>query len=351
MRRLRQRHPSDRLVNEVRTQRVRWTKWVYLVIVAGFFLWLGNLLVGPFLYLKASGIVLADKTTLSTEFLATVTRLYVSDYSEVSRSQRVAGVASHQFAAAMSQLTAKVAELRLRVGELETRRATIAALIPIAVERAAIAEDVRQQLDILQDRKILPIDKRVPTFEAFFRSRQELQSLQAESRAIDERISELRAVVSRSEAALAELEKSFSGGGIFSPADGIVSQLYVAEGTVIRPGEPLMDIYSGEPYVLAYLPISAIFDVLPGDAVAVRHGLAAVRGYIARIEPVAAALPREFQKIFKPVERGQVMRILFADGIVPPPLFSTVDVLSANGPWDWIVERWQTPANRIAGQK
>ncbi|MFZ0126886.1 MAG: hypothetical protein WAL48_22185, partial [Xanthobacteraceae bacterium] len=65
-----------------------------------------------------------------------------------------------------------------------------------------------------------------------------------------------------------------------------------------------------------------------------------VRGTIERVEPFAAALPREFQRSFTPVERQQVIRVEFAPDIYLPPLFTKVQLRSPNVARRWIAELW-----------
>ena len=61
-------------------------------------------------------------------------------------------------------------------------------------------------------------------------------------------------------------------------------------------------------------------------------------GAVARVEPSAAALPREFQRAFTPVERQQVIRVEFAEGETPLPLFTKVKLRSGIVLPHWI--RW-----------
>lgn len=332
--RLKRRQPADRMKNEVRQTRLQWTKWLYLIFIFGFFVWLAQLFILPYFFLQAGGLVLADKTTISTEFQSTVRKLHTGEFTNVKAGQTLALVSSLQVTQAVAELAAQVAQVRIRLAELETRRKTIAALKPMTSERAAIAADVRKQLDKLTDQRILPLDRRISSFENYFRGRQDLETLQAEGAAIEEQIGELRTTVARSEAALKQLQENFSSGQVFAPRDGIVSRLYVSEGSVLRPGEPLMDIHGGETYVLAYLPLDTFFSVEPGKRVRIRYGVSTIPAVIERIESIAATLPQEFQKVFKPVERGQVMRIRL---IGPsPPLHAAVEVLSANWPPAWL---------------
>jgi hypothetical protein len=55
---------------------------------------------------------------------------------------------------------------------------------------------------------------------------------------------------------------------------------------------------------------------------------------------LAAALSREFQRNFAPVERQQVVRVEFAPGEAVPPLFSKVQLRSANVMPQWASSAW-----------
>jgi hypothetical protein len=61
---------------------------------------------------------------------------------------------------------------------------------------------------------------------------------------------------------------------------------------------------------------------------------------VTRVEPIAAALPREFQRAFTPVDRQQVIRIEFAGGEAPLPLFTKVKLRSKFVLSDWIGALW-----------
>jgi len=77
-----------------------------------------------------------------------------------------------------------------------------------------------------------------------------------------------------------------------------------------------------------------------GTAVSLTHTLGSSSGVVTRIEPVAAALPREFQRTFVPVERQQVMRVEFDENEVVPPLFTKVQLRSAVALPAWISAAW-----------
>jgi hypothetical protein len=128
-----------------------------------------------------------------------------------------------------------------------------------------------------------------------------------------------------------------------------VSRLAADKGAVVRAGEPLIEIYGLPNYVLAYLPTGGLYTVAAGDPVEISTGLRTMPGTIVRIEPFAAALPREFQRSFIPVERQQVIRIEFAPGVELPPLFTKVQIRSPNVARQWIAALWGKTRRLLSG--
>ena len=88
--------------------------------------------------------------------------------------------------------------------------------------------------------------------------------------------------------------------------------------------------------MLAYIPTGALYSVQPGEHVLVDTGWRTSEGVIVRVEPFAAALPREFQRAFTPVERQQVIRVEFLSGENLPPLFTKVTLHSPNVLSSWM---------------
>lgn len=66
---------------------------------------------------------------------------------------------------------------------------------------------------------------------------------------------------------------------------------------------------TGENFVLAYVPEGYLFDVKPGDKVAVKARGHVVEGRVERVLEVTEALPPEFQLPNRVRGRGQLMRV------------------------------------------
>ena len=97
----------------------------------------------------------------------------------------------------------------------------------------------------------------------------DLRELELEAKVIAAQVPELERSVQRAQASLDDLRTAYAGGILTSPVDGTASEVRVQPGAVVRPGEPIMRIYHGESYVLAYVPTGTLYTVKPGDEVEV----------------------------------------------------------------------------------
>ena len=133
-----------------------------------------------------------------------------------------------------------------------------------------------------------------------------------------------------------DLRRLYDNGKLAVPIDGIVSRVIADQGSVVRAGDPLIEVYGDKHFVLAYIPTGALYGVQPGEHVLIDTGWRTAEGVIVRVEPFAAALPKEFQRAFTPVERQQVIRVEFSSAEDTPPLFTKVTLHSPNVLPSWI---------------
>jgi multidrug resistance efflux pump len=184
----------------------------------------------------------------------------------------------------------------------------------------------------------LPLNQRTAAVDNEYRSYQDLESLKAEQPVLNEELHTLSAALAEAEGAIADLRKLYDSGRLRAPIDGLISRVIANKGSVARAGDPIIELYSEQRFVLGYVPNGTLYRVTIGEQVQIKVGLQTYRGIIARVEPVAQALPREFQRAFEPVETQQLIRVEFAPGEVPPPLFTKVSLRSLNwigGTWNW----------------
>ena len=334
IRRLRPRTLTELPPNDVRPRRQAVIRYVYFSTIFMLALWLGNTFLGGFFYLRSEGQVLGEQTVVAVEYPATVRHVFFDVGQRVTAGQVVAVVSSQQVTESLARLSSEQADRALRLGEMRIRHETANALLGLAQTRETVAVDTRRRLETLLPSGFLPLDRREAAIDNEYRSRQDLAQLVAEQGAMASEVSGLEQAAGAADHAAAKLEQLYDGGAIRSPIDGIVGRRLVDDGTVVNPGQPLLALYKDARFIQAFLPTGVLFSVSVGDRVIASTGMQSFSGTITRIEPVAEALPGEFQHAFAPVDRQQLMRIAFDPGQTPPPLFTTLQIRAALS-WSW----------------
>ena len=88
--------------------------------------------------------------------------------------------------------------------------------------------------------------------------------LAGERDVIGREAADVRVAIEASQNAIRRLTELYGDGVINSPVTGIVGSLHLSEGSVVREAEPLMEIVTGPPFVLAYVPEGALYNVQKG---------------------------------------------------------------------------------------
>jgi len=330
IRSLKMRTVADAFENEPRSRRQTVIRSVYLAAVVALAVWLADFFFGGLLYFRSEGMVLAEPAIVAAEFSATVRDLRVREGEKVKAGQIAAIVSSHQVDETIARLSAQSATRTARLNDLRLRSQTVEATIGTPESRRSAAVDARSGTDTpAKAESLTPLDETTGTGSSVS-SRPDADVLQSEKRVLDSEIDTLNAALAQADSAVGGLRRLYDQGQMRVPIDGIVSRVLVEKGSVIRAGEPLIEVHGHDRFVLAYVPTGALYEVAVGDQVQITNGLRMAMGTVARVEPLAAPLPRELQRVFTPVERQQVIRIAFQPGEAPPPLFTKVQVRSAS---------------------
>ena len=333
MRSLKQRRVSFTRPAEPRTRRLAVIRWVYIICVVALAVWLANFFFGDMIYLRSEGLVVGQPSVVAAEFPVTVRDVLVHAGENVQAGQVAAVVTSQEVLETIARLSADIAGRQVRLSELRIRDQTINALLALAEDRNKVAVDTRKEFEKLVQQGYQSLDKRTAAVESEFRSREDFEKLKAERRAVSEEVGILNSVLAEAQSALSDLRRIYDDGRLRISINGIVSRLAADKGAVVRAG----------------LPTGGLYTVAAGDPVEISTGLRTMRGTIERVEPFAAALPREFQRSFTPVERQQVIRVEFAPDIDLPPLFTKVQLRSPSVPQQWIAGLWDKSRRLVSG--
>ncbi|RMD89391.1 MAG: biotin/lipoyl-binding protein [Alphaproteobacteria bacterium] len=329
MKRLRKSRRLDRMTNDVRARRRYFGQWAYILVISSLFLWLANYMFGSLIFLRAEGLVNQERKEIAVDFVASVTDVPVVEGEIVKAGDLLARLRSTEITESVASLSRDIANARMRRNELLARRDLLRGLVPIADKRAhdltrlrALHEDGlrRGVATSIEQRQFL-----VDEYDAVLES----ERIKSELAGVDAQLAGLDDIMAKQQDALEQILESFGEGVVRAPVDGVVNNLHVATGSVVAGGSTMMEILYGRPYVLAFLQPGTLHRLKVGDEVVLEYGVEDVRGRVTQLFPVAAPLPVEFQKSFRPAERSQIVRIDFAENTIIPPTFTKVEVRAA----------------------
>ena len=129
-----------------------------------------------------------------------------------------------------------------------------------------------------------------------------LTSFGGEGRALDRQIATMSSASEQADCALKELVALYDDAKLRSMIDGVVGKVLVSPGSVVRPGEPMIEILGKHRFVVAWFPVSRLYRLQVGDAVTVSTRGVTCPTKIAKVSVIADALPKEFQNAFAPID-------------------------------------------------
>lgn len=340
MRRLRKQARQDRLHTELRSNRGRAGRWIYLGLLGLLLIWLINLFMGDLLYLSAEGMVTRERQAVSLSFPAVIKQLAVREGDRVRAGDLLVSVDSLPVIQDVANLSARLAEFRARHQELMARRLVIAETLPVAREHARAINDLLSSREGALREGLTTNLTLHELFQADYANRKEVAELMAERDALDQEAQELDAIIADFTASLEQLRTQYGQGAVRAPEQGIVAELQVNVGSSTGQSGRLMDLLVGQTHVLAYIRPGALYEVRVGDPVGLRYGVREISGTVSEVLPLTVQMPAEFQRSFQPRERSQIIRIQIEDEQIPP-MFTKVTVRSSRS--------WLAQAKRLVG--
>ncbi len=331
LRRLKKHPRPDKLANQKRASGNEVGRYVYLGLLGALALGVLNFLYGDMIVLRADGVVLRDKTSIASTYIARIDAIMVKEGQSVSKGDPLLQLQSTQMLERLADLSARRARIVTDAAEFRIRAETVVKMLPLATRRAKETAKVLDQFDELSKQQLVTTVRHDQALRSRFEARQSLVRLSTESKTLKGELKALDAAKSDAVEALARLRSHYADGLVRAPSDGAVGASIPSVGDVHRPGETILSIYSGDAYVLAYLPSRYLFSIEPDMRVSISSGRQTATGVVEKILPVTDALPKEFQNTFKPRDRNQLARIRL-DGTPPFPLHEKVEV-TAVFPW------------------
>jgi multidrug resistance efflux pump len=268
-----------------------------------------NYLFGDYFLLQADGLVLRDQNVVATTYVAQVQNVFVKEGQAVEAGSPILKLQSSEILERLADLSTKRAELFAKATDFKVRAESVTQLLPLAERRAAEAVNTIKQFDTLAAAKLVTAARYQEALRVNYEASHDRVNLITQRQVLEEELSSLDDALADAADAIAKLKALYADGVVRSPVSGSIGASVPLVGNVYRPGEPILSIYSGDPYVLVYLPRRYLFPIYVGMELRLTDGREVADGVITEILPVTDTLPKEFQNTFKPSDRNQLAKI------------------------------------------
>lgn len=303
------------------------TRYSYFAGLLSLVTWIGNNIAGGVAYSAADGLVVGDIGAVSPEYTVTVLDVLVRNGDHVKKGDLIARVSSSRVAQLIATLSDNSATLVAKMAEIGAKASMIDQLVGSAMERERIVDANQTSIAQSRNKNLIPILTQNAVIEQVFKGKEELAVLLAEKDTMSRQVAQVMAASRFTDQALDDLGMLYDAGRMKAPMDGYISDVDARVGSVINPGDLVAELVGEQRYVLAYFPVSRLYSVTVGKSVTVDAGVRQwLRGTITNVMPIAARVPKEFQRTLAPAERQQLVRIDFAPGETVPPYFTKVTV-------------------------
>lgn len=322
----------------------RFGRFVYLILVLSFIIYLIVTVTGHLFILNGSGLVSSDRFVVGAAYTSRVIETQVAPGSAVQEGDVIARLESTEVLTALAQLAQNTALIEERRQEILKRQNIVQSLLPIAQRRLDTAQQGVDRLDLDPTGGLTSQAYRSSVMAEAFAAERDLVTLSTEAQSSIEELASIEASLAEIDTAMSNTRNAYADGVVRAPHDGTVSANVAVSGQVLTVGEPVLEILNGEAFILAYLPNGRLYEVLPGHRVIITDGVRVVEGVVERVDVVADNLPSEFRTAFGIQERQQIMRVVPTEPM-PFPYLSRVTVAS---PWS-LSHLWARAMSLLAG--
>jgi multidrug resistance efflux pump len=308
---IRKRARPDNLKNQVRAGGQTFARKLYLYCIVGLFVMLGWTFTGHWFFLDAEGIVTKERTIIAPDYTARVLAIHVKPGDTLKVGDHIATLQSREIVDAIADLTTRRATVLSREAQIAGRVETIRKVLPGASERSRRAAEAQARIAALSARGLTTGPRVQDSQREFYEAQREESSLGTELTSLEAELRNITGSRKEMDGLIAQVKANYNNGKVVAQTEGTVGPKVPHPGQIVKSGEPLAELYRGDMFVLAYMPIGRLYSILPRDEVRVSDGQHTFPGHVERIETLTDALPPEFQVNFRSTDRQQLFRVVF----------------------------------------
>ncbi len=267
-------------------------------------LWLGDGVLG----LRADGLVQRERVAAAAPYEARVRQILVRRGDRVRAGQVIAVLDSAAMARMLADLGAQKARLAADIARVEAKLTAAEALLPGAQMNAARMRGFADELERSRAGGAASLAYAQQIAASAYAADERLAGLRADQASAGEELRQIRAAFAEMQAAYDALRTEYDGGTLVAGADGYVGEMAAEPGEFLPSGGKVLEIYTGRPYVVAYLTDGAFADAAEGDEVRISTPRETMRGIVQTVMPIVGTAPPELQR---QMQSGRIARIAF----------------------------------------
>ncbi|MFN3234446.1 MAG: HlyD family secretion protein [Gammaproteobacteria bacterium] len=325
--------PKFKAVQDVRSEQLRFGKYLYLTLITIFFLILIYVLFGHLFLLNGQGFVYSENALVELEFDSTVHSVPVKDGDFVRRGQLLFTFTSLELQKTLNEFSVKMHDIRNLIHKNTVSIAQLNQSIVEATKYEDYASKLAEKMKTLRERGLVDEIQISPEAERSSDAKQDL--IQSQTLLKHEKLNsqQLQNQLKDMQERYDDLLRYFNAGRVLSTVDGVVTKLSITLGDVLEKGTPAMRIYYGERYIYGYFNQTSWVNYKLNDRVIISiPGEGYKLGTIIKLLPITDKLPDEFQPRFKEKLRRQLVVVKLDDDLLKEvPIMSTVTIYKPIG--------------------
>lgn len=329
--RLKTRPRLDALDNQRRGAGKKLGRRIYFGLLIAIFVSLAYFFVGARFVLDADGLVVKDRFLLAAEYDSRVIKAFVQPGDQVRQGQTLLQLDSRDIANKLSDFDARRSELLNQLEEVNALIANADRLLPIAEAQEEQARKYADKVQKLLDQGYTTTPVRNNAMDVYFARQRDVAALAGERTSAQKRRKTLDDTLGELDRIISDTRRVFDQGTLETPVDATIGPVVPSIGQVNKRGEPMIEMFVGDPFILAYLPTDRIYGMVQGEVVAINDGFRTALGRVIKIGGLTDNLPAEFQGTLKRRERQEIVKIAY-EGDPGFILGSTVRITSSYGP-------------------
>lgn len=299
-----------RIPQDIRHHTFGLSRLIYIALLIIFCLIFLNYTFYHVYLLRGDAFVDAEKEMVGFEYNTQINSVLVENGQRVHKGQALLLYDSNEFRKTLlqvisdySQVVDKRQSLSLTISKLE---AAIAAAKPYVESQ----KQAKETLEKLSKNGNASIDRLMTEKNRYYTVYKDLLNFQTELEMSKKTYEELGQVFKVSSETLTHLVETFQDGVKYSPVEGVIAELTVQTGDIVRPSQQLARIYYGQRYLTTLFEPSYVA-YKEGDLVIVSFSKGSLKiGQIVELGQHSLELPDEIKPRYRPPGRRTVARIL-----------------------------------------